>query len=45
VLWRFFEVDPWYIALAALAATARVKHAEALALYDMEAGASSPWNQ
>lgn len=43
---RFFEVDRRHIALlAALAATDRVKHVEALALYDIETGASSPWNQ
>jgi pyruvate dehydrogenase E1 component len=42
---RFFEVDRWHIAVAALATVDAAKHAEALARYEIEAGGAAPWNR
>ena len=42
---RFFEVDRWHIAVAALAATEPAKHEAALARYEIETCRIAPWNQ
>ena len=42
---RYFEVDRWHIAVAALATVDAKKHAEALARYNIDAGNAAPWNQ
>jgi len=40
---RFFEVDRWHIALAALAVVSPAKHAVAIARYEIECGDDAPW--
>ncbi|HZZ06538.1 transketolase-like TK C-terminal-containing protein, partial [Paraburkholderia sp.] len=42
---RFFEVDRYHIALAALSSIDRAKHAQALRRYDIEIGPDAPWNR
>ncbi len=42
---RFFEIDRWHIALAALASVDAAKHREALARYEIETARAAPWNQ
>ena len=45
VLRRFFEVDRYHIALAALAGIDPGKHAEARLRYSIDANAEAPWNR
>jgi pyruvate dehydrogenase E1 component len=42
---RYFEVDRWHIAVAALANVDPAKHAEALARYEIDASDAAPWNR
>ena len=42
---RFFEVDRYHIALAALSTLDPAKHAQALKRYDIEIGPDAPWNR
>jgi pyruvate dehydrogenase E1 component len=42
---RFFEVDRWHIAAAALASVDRAKHAEALARYGIATEPGAPWTR
>jgi pyruvate dehydrogenase E1 component len=42
---RFFEVDRYHIALAALSTLDRAKHEQALKRYDIEVGPDAPWNR
>ncbi|NIE66047.1 alpha-ketoglutarate dehydrogenase [Burkholderia sp. Ax-1719] len=42
---RFFEVDRWHIALAALAQVDPAKHAEAKLRYEIDAGHAAPWSR
>ncbi|MFM0502746.1 alpha-ketoglutarate dehydrogenase [Paraburkholderia caffeinilytica] len=42
---RFFEIDRYHITLAALSSIDRVKHAQALARYDIETGLDAPWTR